>query len=85
MCQYLRLCDNNCDLPGMSPIVDDCVGCRKRKEHEDEEENECKYPKQENSLSFLMRKWSNTSEPEPEVGHQLSVVQAPVIDEVNYE
>jgi len=81
MCQYLRLCDNNCDLPGMSPIVDDCVGCRKRKEHEDEEENECKYPKQENSLSFLMRKWSNTSEPEPEIGHQLSVVQAPVIDE----
>merc|ERR1712112_79642 len=81
MCKYLRLCDNNCDLPGMSPVVVDCVGCRKRKEHEDEEENECKYPKQENSLSFLMRKWSNTSEPEPEIGHQLSVVQAPVIDE----
>ena len=67
----------------MSPVVGDCVGCRKRKEHEDEEDHECKYPKQENSVSFLMRKWSNTSE--PEVGHQFNVVQAPVVDEVNYK
>ena len=68
MCHYLRLCDNNCAVPlndvgaGAS---EDCAGCRKRKEHEEDFiENECKFSKQspdEDSVSFLMRKWSSNS------------------------
>lgn len=74
------LCDNNCDLPAGG----DCHGCRKRKEHEDDYEVDmecCKYSKQSpsenDSVSFLMRKWSN-SELDCEVP---SVTTPPVLDE----
>ena len=87
MCKYLRLCDNHCDFD-LNPVGDHCGDCRKRKEHEDEEENECKFSKhspdtEADSVSFLMRKWSNT---EVEDGHNgnttIAPAHAPILDEV---
>jgi len=60
------LCDNHCDYQ-LNPVGDQdhCGDCRKRKDHEDEDENEYKFSKhspdtETASVSFLMRKWSNT-------------------------
>merc|ERR1712198_161886 len=84
MCRYLRLCDNNCPVPlksfGAEEILD-CGDCRKRKEHEDFEDNECKFSKQseEDSVSFLVRKWAST---ETDV-QRLS--QSPILDKKSSE
>ena len=79
MCQYLRLCDNHCDLQ-LGPVGDHCGDCRKRKEHGVEGENEWKFSKHspESTVSFLMRKWNNT-----EVDSQNgNIIHAPIVDEV---
>ena len=90
MCKYLRLCDNNCDFQ-LNPVGDQdhCGDCRKRKDHEDEEENECKFSKHSPdtdtaSVSFLMRKWSNT-EVDGQNGNNFTQAQAPILDEVRGE
>jgi len=75
-----RLCDNHCDgqLRDIGAIgaighghggAGDCVGCRKRKEHEDFAENEAKFSKQspaEDSVTYLMRKWASSTETQEE-------------------
>jgi len=65
---------------------EDCAGCRKRKEHEEDFiENECKFSKQspdEDSVSFLMRKWSsNCSGDESRSNEGLS----PILDKKSSE
>jgi len=80
-----ELCDNNCPVPlnsiGAGGILDCDGDCRKRKEHEDFAENECKFSKQsreEDSVSFLVRKWSST-----ETDDQFS--QSPILDKKSSE
>jgi len=80
------LCDNNCDFQ-LNPVGDQdhCGDCRKRKDHEDEDENECKFSKHSPdsdtaSVSFLMRKWSNT-EVDGQNGNNFTQAQAPILDE----
>ena len=93
MWHYLRLCDNQCDPPitgagAGGAMAEDCHGCRrKRKDHEDDYEVKtefCKYSRQSSSendsVSFLMRKWSN-SDLDAEVP---SATTAPVLDEVSF-
>ena len=95
MCKYLRLCDNHCDFQ-LNPVGDQdhCGDCRKRKDHEDEDENECKFSKHSPddtitdtaSVSFLMRKWSNTEvEVDGQNGNTFIQAQAPIVDEVRGE
>merc|ERR1712198_424414 len=85
MCRYLRLCDNNCPVPlksfGAEEVLD-CGDCRKRKEYEDFEDNECKFSKQspeEDSVSFLVRKWASTETDD----RRLS--QSPILDKKSSE
>ena len=94
MCKYLRLCDNHCDFQ-LNPVGDQdhCGDCRKRKDHEDEDENECKFSKHSPdntltdtaSVSFLMRKWSNTEVEVGQNGNNFIQAQAPILDEVRGE
>jgi len=89
MCKYLRLCDNHCDYP-LNPVGDQdhCGDCRKRKDHEDEDENEYKFSKhspdtETASVSFLMRKWSNTEVQVDGQNGNCNSIQAhvPILDE----
>ena len=68
-----------------------CVGCRKRKEHEDFAENEAKFSKQspaEDSVTYLMRKWASSTETQEErdtVCPPPPPVPAAVLDEVSLQ
>ena len=100
ICKYLRLCDNHCDgqLRDIGAIgaighghggAGDCVGCRKRKEHEDFAENEAKFSKQspaEDSVTYLMRKWASSTETQEERDTVCPPpVPAAVLDEVSLQ
>jgi len=83
------LCDNHCDYQ-LNPVGDQdhCGDCRKRKDHEDEDENEYKFSKhspdtETASVSFLMRKWSNTEVQVDGQNGNCNSIQAhvPILDE----
>ena len=89
MCKYLRLCDNQCDYQ-VNPVgeQDHCGDCRKRKDHEDDDENEHKFSKHspdtepDSGVSFMLRKWSKT-EVDGQNGNFNSIqAHAPILDEV---
>jgi len=88
MCKYLRLCDNQCDYQ-VNPVgeQDHCGDCRKRKDHEDDDENEHKFSKHspdtepDSGVSFMLRKWSKT-EVDGQNGNFNSIqAHAPILDE----
>lgn len=82
------LCDNQCDYQ-VNPVgeQDHCGDCRKRKDHEDDDENEHKFSKHspdtepDSGVSFMLRKWSKT-EVDGQNGNFNSIqAHAPILDE----